>query len=521
MREILAEAAISIEIELKLAVETADLAALTQALAAMAPCAPIITRTLVTTYFDTPQYALRRAGSILRVREEEGRFVQALKTEDGDGANLLARGEWEDEVADNRPDLHAARTAAHLPPAAREGLQALFVTEVERAAIEIKTEAGTRIEAAVDRGTIRAAGNDRWEPISEVELELKAGDPAALYSLAAGLLDTAPLRIETRSKSERGYRLAGGEESPPAAVSAKSVALHREMTVEDALQRVGRACLAHLLRNEPAALVGGMEGIHQMRVATRRLRAMLSAVKKMLPEGERRRVLDEIKTPSEALGPARNLDVLISELLPAARAKAPDEPGWDALVAAAQSARAAAYRHLADEIRAPRHAAAMLRLLGWFEGRGWRQHETDRPDPALGAPLGEIAPDVLEQRRRTVAKRGRHFRRLSARDRHRVRIAVKKLRYTTELLSGLYDRRDVRSFVKGLKRVQDELGYANDVRVAYGLVIELARAATPAEEVAEAGSQLLAHHQRRVAEGESGLRRCLRRLKRAHPFWPC
>jgi CHAD domain-containing protein len=138
---------------------------------------------------------------------------------------------------------------------------------------------------------------------------------------------------------------------------------------------------------------------------------------------------------------------------------------------------------------------------------------------ALAPGLGEMAPAVLDRRRRAVRRRSQHFGRLSARRRHRVRIAVKKLRYAIELLGGLYNRRDARPFVKQLKQVQDELGYANDVRVAYALVIELGRAATRAEAVAEAGAQLLARHQRALAKGEKGVRRHLRRLKRARPFW--
>jgi triphosphatase len=57
--------------------------------------------------------------------------------------------------------------------------------------------------------------------LSEVELELKSGDPAAIYDVALRLLDVAPLRIETRSKAERGYRqlVADGRTmpNPPAA----------------------------------------------------------------------------------------------------------------------------------------------------------------------------------------------------------------------------------------------------------------------------------------------------------------
>jgi len=47
---------------------------------------------------------------------------------------------------------------------------------------------------------------DRCEPVCEIELELKEGDVAALYDIALDMLAVAPLRLERRSKSARGFR---------------------------------------------------------------------------------------------------------------------------------------------------------------------------------------------------------------------------------------------------------------------------------------------------------------------------
>jgi inorganic triphosphatase YgiF len=212
---------ISIEVELKLVAEAADLAGLTRALTALAAPGSAPTRhDLVSTYFDTPDHALRRVGSALRIREERGCFVQTLKTADLAEANLLARGEWEDRVAENIPDPQAPCSGSRLPAPAADNLHPLFVTIVTRETIEIEPRPGTRIEAAVDIGEIRAIDSDLVEPISEIELELESGDPSALYDLALELLETAPLRIETRSKSERGYRLAAGGGLAPPSVQA-------------------------------------------------------------------------------------------------------------------------------------------------------------------------------------------------------------------------------------------------------------------------------------------------------------
>jgi inorganic triphosphatase YgiF len=503
---------------LKLAAGAADLAALTRALSAMTPGAVAVRRALVATYFDTPNLALKQVGSILRVRYEEGCFVQTFKTADLGDANFLSRGEWQDRVAENWPDPHAPHSGLQLHEGVAGDLHPLFVTEVIRETVVIEPYPGTRIEAAVDNGEIRGINNGRSEPISEIELELDSGDPTALYDVALKLLETAPLRIETRSKSERGYRLVAGA-AAPTAVHAEPLSLDPRMVVEEAMRRIGRSCLTHMLRNEPAALAGQPEGIHQMRVAVRRLRSLLSAVKEVVPQEAHRAVADELARLAAPLGPVRNLDVFATELLCPLRSKLAAEPGWDALAEVAERARVEAHDRVGKEILAPRHTEAVLRLLRWFEGRGWRAARAPETATALIAPIGTIAPGILDRRRRAVRKRCRRFAQLTPRERHRLRIAVKKLRYTVELLGSLYDPWDLRRYTGRLKRVQEDLGHANDLRVAYGLVIELSRQAEPAEPVIDAAAELLAWHERLLAKGERKLRWRLRRLNRAEPFW--
>src|SRR5690606_41184005 len=75
---------------------------------------------------------------------------------------------------------------------------------------DLKGRGGAQIEVALDVGEIRAGG--RSQPICEIELELKAGQPDALFALAlvwAGRLDCLPFDV---SKAERGVRLARSEE---------------------------------------------------------------------------------------------------------------------------------------------------------------------------------------------------------------------------------------------------------------------------------------------------------------------
>jgi triphosphatase len=482
---------------------------------------------LISTYYDTPDLALKQRGLTLRVRDQGGHFLQTVKEGDLASGDLLSRGEWEDAIAERRPDPDASHSSPRLPAGAAVDLRPFFVTEVTRTIFAIEPLPGTAIEAAVDEGEIRAVDKDRAEPISEVELELKGelkgdlkgDDAAALYNLAAQLLEVAPLRIETRSKSERGYRLAGCGDAAPPAVHAEPVILDPDMTVEATLQKIGRSCLAQLLRNEPAVLSAEPEGVHQMRVAVRRLRSAISSLKKILPQEDVQWVSEELRWLGGMLGPARNLDVFAAELLPAARTGLPDEPGWDALAATLDRLRAAAYDQIREAILTRRYTATMLRLLRWFEVSGWRGHSvSDEPD-AMTSPIGAIAPGVLDRRRRKVRQCGKGFGSLAPRERHKLRIAVKKLRYTVELFGGLFDNDGLERFVGRLKGLQSDLGYANDVRVAHEFVTELFARIEPRSPAAHAWVAVLEVHDQMLAGRERKFRRHRRRLNDAAPFW--
>jgi triphosphatase len=512
-------APISTELELKLSARAPDLPELKRELMEMAPGAVSSQEMLVSTYYDTPDFALRQRGLTLRVRQQSGRFVQTVKAADLIGANMLSRGEWEDRVAENCPDITALQSGAHLPEGVGGDLRPLFITDVTRTTVEIEQPPGTRIEAAIDEGEIRVPGREAAEPISEIELELKGGEPAALYDLAMRLLELAPIRIEMRSKSERGYRFVSGDEAAPRAVHAQPVDLDPAMTVEAALQRVGTSCLAQLLRNEAAVLSAQPEGVHQMRVAVRRIRSALSSLKKMLPAEDRGWVDDELGWLSGALGPARNIDVFASDLLQSARAGLPEEPGWDDLAATLDRLRRGAYDRITEAILSERYTAAMLRLLHWFEACGWRGHATSQETLFLSSPIGKVAPRLLDRRRRRVGRRSRGFVRLTPRERHKLRIAAKKLRYTIELFGSLFNKKSLQKYVSELKRLQDDLGYANDVRVAHEFVTELFSQTQSQCRAGHAWVMVLEWHDQILARRERKLRRHLRRLNDAAPFW--
>jgi triphosphatase len=511
---------IAIEFELKFAAPPEELEKVERALLAMPTARSEPQTNVVSTYYDTPALILKREGLTLRVRKQGQRFVQTVKADDLVGTNVWERPEWEEPITSSRPDLNPAKTRARLPRAIREkDLRPVFTTTVTRKVIEIEPHPSTRIEVAIDKGEIRTADGSAAEPISEIELELKDGDPAPLYDLALRLLEFAEIRLEMSSKGERGYRLAGTA-TLPRAVQAEPVTLDPAMTVEAALHTFGHRCLNHLIKNEKVALAGEPEAIHQMRVAVRRLRSALSPLKSMLPAEHYRWASGELKWISHSLAPARNWDIFVVDLLRPVRDALPDRCDLDLFDGVAERCRRAALDNAKHAIRSKQHTASMLRLLRWFALRGWRDQSISENSVLLLSPIADVAPDLIKPCYRKARRRCKHFEEQTPAERHKLRIALKKVRYTIEFLGSLFDEHDVRLLVNRLKALQDYLGHANDVRVAYDLISECKDVKShDASVIDRAGGIVLGWHERDLADREAKLRKHVRRFKQLDPFW--
>ncbi|MEX2641860.1 MAG: CYTH and CHAD domain-containing protein [Acetobacterales bacterium] len=472
-------------------------------------------------YYDTADLGLRARGLSFRVRQEGRRYIQTLKSGDDVSGPVHRRGEWQVEVAGFEPHPEAfeePEARAWLGSVRQEDLRRVFSAEVRRKKHVLKDlGADGVIEVCFDEGEVETAQGT--VPIAEIELELRRGSPDALYRLAMELHALSPLRVETQSKSARGYLLATGK--PPAARKAEKLALPKRSRVEAAMAQTVRACIDHWTTNEAAALDGrNPEGIHQMRVGLRRLRSALSLFRDVIPEIQYAALQDEARWVVKGLGPARDWDVFLTETLPPVLGHRPDDADLRALRDAAEAKVADGYEKARGTIRAPRYTAFLLTLGAWVEGRGWRVVTAPGEAPMTGSaekldrPLIELADLLLTRRHRKVMRLGRGFAKLSAEERHKVRIAVKKLRYATEFFRALYPRRKTRGYLDALERLQDALGVMNDIAVADGL-LQLIGDAAPGR----AGGLVLGWYDHKVAKAEPELLRDWRGFAKATPFW--
>lgn len=524
------------ETELKLSLRPEDLPHLRAApvLKTGASDRPV-TRTLESIYFDTPDRHLLHHRVAFRVRRQGRTFIQTLKSA-ADPAEGLARGEWEWPVTKAAPDLLAIDDPAvrtRLGPVTAEDLKPVFTSHIERTIHRLKDwrpdgaadacEAAT-IEVALDHGAIRSSRDGAAVPVCEVELELKQGPARALYELALALNAVVPLRVEPRTKAARGYALAF-DTADDGAVKADRLELDPAMTVETVMTRIVRTCLTHMTANEACALRGlDPEGIHQMRVALRRLRSALGLFRPLLPADQYADLGGAVKELAGAMGPARDWDVFLDELFAPIRAAFTADRHQGAalatLEAAARASRDDGYATARQAILSPRYTALLLRFGVWLEGRGWRVPATaDGKEDPLSQPVIAWADTLLAKRHKKARKIGADFAGLAPAERHQVRIALKKLRYAVEFFRSLYEEKAVRRYLLHLTALQDVLGHLNDVATASRLMAQLQDGATLGADGGHAAGLVIGWHGRGAADQEPHLVEQWGDFTKAKPFW--
>ncbi|MGE7469868.1 CHAD domain-containing protein [Bosea sp. NPDC003192] len=504
------------EIELKLAASPEALETLRSAdLIARHARNQGVTRRLDAVYYDTPDRLLDRNGLSLRVRRSGKRHVQTLKR--SDSGDPLVRDEWEAALPDGTLDLAllplaeigeplASLSAGQLAPA--------FATRIRRRLRRLDY-AGALIEIAFDDGTIEAG--EKSLPVSEVELELKEGEAAALYEFGLAMLDVAPLQVATQSKSARGYGLAFSR--LPRAVKAKPVEIGADDNADAAIAAILGNTYKQLLGNlAPVATRSGPEAVHQMRVSLRRLRSALTVLKSEIASPALVPIGQEAKRLGHALGPARNWDVFITQTVPDIEDEGLEDAGLKVLRKAAEPHRESSYAAVQERLADPQTSRFLLSFGALIERRGWRNGVASETMAVLAEPADDFAGRILARTHRKALKRGRHFGSLAPEARHQLRLALKKLRYTAEFFLPLHDGAAARRYLGRLSRLQEALGLANDAATTRHLIADL-RGGKGGPELHFAAGAVHGWQSRQTIEAGRKLKRRWRKFEAATPFW--
>jgi triphosphatase len=314
--------------------------------------------------------------------------------------------------------------------------------------------------------------------IAEIEIELKQGERGDIARLARKLAREVPVTLGVRAKADWGYALLEGTLNAP--MYAEAVALAPSATVADAFIVIGFSCLHQIAANELAVRQGDPEGIHQMRVGLRRLRAALSLFKDMLRGKETGRLKGELIWLTRQLGPARDRDVFISNTVAPYLERHPEGREFEMLARDLKRERSADFAGARAAVESNRFRQLLLDCTLWLIDGEWRNdndglRRTQRERPAI-----VFAKEELARRTRKIVKRASKLQRLDTISRHKLRIAVKKVRYARGFFASLNPeglrRKSRRKIDRALKGLQSALGSLNDMHVHLHLARDFAGA---------------------------------------------
>ncbi len=441
---------------------------------------------LLSTYYDTPDLRLAQAGITFRRRLRDGNGLWQLKLPCGE-----ARAELECAAHDDVPP----REITHLVTAHMRGhaLSPAATLRTNRAGVRVRGIEGEVADVVIDDVDV-LAGERVVKSFTEVEVELLADIPLALEQIKGVLLTAGATEGDARPKLMQALDVQVGQPPlPPRRDDPTS------RHVRARIARLRDALLAH----DPGTRLGtNPEELHQMRVAVRRLRAVLRATRPVQVGDWSTPLADDLRWLGATLGPVRDADVLLERFTGRGEALSPGlrEPFARAL-RPIEEARGRARVELADALESTRYLLLLERLDRAAVGAAFDDH---------GATLERLAQ--------------REFKRLRKREQrlsdepdddelHALRIAGKRARYATELAAPTLER-DATKFIRCAKRLQDVLGEHQDGCIAETELFRLA-AATPSTDAAFAAGVVAERERASRAKARAGFPGVWREMQHA------
>src|SRR3974390_2102172 len=435
---------------------------------------PAVEQTLDSVYFDSDDFYLLNHGINLRVRQIGDQRLQTLKIA-GPSATHFDRTEIEANISGEMPNLDlATQECPELSPIAadvRDAIKPVFTTHVERKSYRID-ESDSEIELALDSGKIVANGSSL--PIFEIELELKRGRPADLFNLARSISTIFPVQLGLESKAARGYALLDPRDQ---VAKAEPVILTPFGSVDDAFKTIAQSCLHQVLGNAAAVCARNPAAVHQMRLGLPRLRAAISVFSDIVRDDQVDQIKDRLKYYAAELAPARDLEVMIVDVLRPFRRRHPEDKGFAALIGSYTRRRTKAYERAIQAITSDEFHKFTIECAAWIEAGHWTDNNGSGNNKGLAGSINVYAAHQIARRRKRLLRRGRHLVDLQPHDVHQLRIEAKKLRYATEFFESLHSegkagKRSGR-FASAMHKLQEALGAFNDMVVRRTLFTEL------------------------------------------------
>jgi CHAD domain-containing protein len=285
--------------------------------------------------------------------------------------------------------------------------------------------------------------------------------------------------------------------------AAKRLKLDPAWSVREALRHIVRELLPRLQSGERGVIeTDESKYVHRARVAIRRMRSALKLIDRKDETAAHLRA--GLKRTAQLLGHAREWDVLLEDTLPPLKRAFGKSATLDRVTLIARIERDRARAEIRKTLTSPYYRALIAQLARWLD-------RASAPAEASGA-LEAFAAKSVRKGHRRLLRDGRNLAKQTRAQRHGVRLAAKRLRYTVEFFESLFGRGVARPCLRELTAVQDALGAAEDTQAAAQFFASL-----------HAGSTVTRFAREWLAVRERGsvaaAQRALARLERARPFW--
>jgi len=400
------------------------------------------------TYYDTAE--LRLAANRVTVRRRTGGTDAGWHVKrPGDGEGRLET-QFPLGSADEVP---SEVTETVRPLSGGEPLEPVVRIRTRRTERAVRGPDGTVLALVADDAvTSQAFGAtaivQHWR---ELEVELVDGSPELLEAIDAALRDAGARRADLPSKLAHalGDRYPAADRDTGTDTDTDTTAAETDDT-DDALTAYLRAQRDAIRTNEPGVRAGNADAVHDLRVASRRVRSTLRTFRKVLDPAPTGPLADELKWLAGLLGAMRDADVLAERLAAAVAAEPPELVIGPVAARIEQRLAAGTARARADLVAAldgPRYAALLDALDALVDAAG--------STPAPPARLRRAARKALRRAddRLDAASTDEQL--------HDSRKAYKRARYAAELLEPVAGKAAGR-LAKRLRGLQDVLGAHQD-----------------------------------------------------------
>ena len=422
-------------------------------------------------YLDTPDHAITALGLGFGVRQR--REAVSLAAE---ARSVTNRSAWK-RIVEPLSAATAKGAKRKLKFCLRSASAIEVVARVETQRHLWSVACGeSQAKVGLDRSTVLMNGGE----VTLASVRFACAAPNAdFFRLVTDACEVGGLRLSAESDLARAYRLC---DSPNAThVTAFTPDLNTDMDAAAAFRTIATACFDHFLLNETAIrTTGDREAVHQCRVALRRLSACLRLFSGFVSGADYEALRADLKELGTYLRNARDLDVMIADVITPAIAIDPPS-GAPALMREIEARRQKAHADLIAQLCAPSSAVLFLRFALWLEAGDWTKSADPKSVKQRRGPVVKYVRKKFEKMNSNFGKRCAELGQADAEARHGTRIRAKNLRYDTEFFATLARDKSASArmlaFLQAVKTLQTVLGDWNDILMARRFLTSFGQAA--------------------------------------------